>query len=178
MRRAAPATLAAVVVALVAALGFAQAAADCTVKLSVYVPLVRGGSIPAGAPGDTATATTPANTATASNTAVIGITHTTTPGPSPTRTGTPTISLTPTKTTTPTNTPTRTNTPTLTRTPTNTPTPTRDPSVCAAEYPTVCIAPPPPDLNCPDITFRRFTVLPPDRHNFDSDNDGIGCESG
>lgn len=55
-------------------------------------------------------------------------------------------------------------------------TPTRDPGQCAAEYPTVCIPPPPPDLNCPDITFRNFTALPPDRHNFDTDNDGIGCE--
>jgi len=56
------------------------------------------------------------------------------------------------------------------------PTPTRDPAICAAEYPTVCIPPPPPDLNCPDIPYRNFEVLPPDRHHFDSDNDGIGCE--
>jgi hypothetical protein len=65
-------------------------------------------------------------------------------------------------------------------TPTNTTipaTPTRNPAQCAPEYPTVCIPPPPPDLDCGDISFRRFTVLPPDRHNFDSDNDGIGCES-
>jgi len=79
--------------------------------------------------------------------------------------------------------PNSTNTPTPTRTPTPilapgvaTPTPTRNPHVCAAEYPTVCIPPPPPDLNCPDITFRNFTVLPPDRHHFDTDHDGIGCE--
>jgi hypothetical protein len=57
-------------------------------------------------------------------------------------------------------------------------TPTRDPAVCAPEYPTVCIPPPPPDLDCGDIPYRRFTVLPPDRHRFDSDNNGIGCESG
>lgn len=50
---------------------------------------------------------------------------------------------------------------------------------CDAAYPTVCIPPPPPDLNCGDISFRRFTVLPPDPHGFDgSDDDGIGCESG
>lgn len=61
-------------------------------------------------------------------------------------------------------------------TPTVTPTPTRDPALCAAEYPTVCIPPPPPDLNCGDITFRNFTVLPPDRHGLDLDHDGIGCE--
>jgi hypothetical protein len=56
--------------------------------------------------------------------------------------------------------------------------PTRNPDVCAAEYPTVCIPPPPPDLNCSDIPYRRFTVLPPDRHQFDRDHNGIGCESG
>jgi hypothetical protein len=55
-------------------------------------------------------------------------------------------------------------------------TPTRDPAMCAAEYPTVCIPPPPPDLDCPDIPYRNFVALPPDRHNFDTDNDQIGCE--
>lgn len=59
----------------------------------------------------------------------------------------------------------------------NTPTPTRVPETCAAEYPTVCIPPPPPDLNCGDIPYRNFIVLPPDRHNFDSDGDFIGCET-
>jgi hypothetical protein len=48
---------------------------------------------------------------------------------------------------------------------------------CDPAYPTVCIPPPPPDLDCKDITFRRFTVLPPDPHRFDGDHDGIGCES-
>jgi len=34
------------------------------------------------------------------------------------------------------------------------------------------------DLDCGDIPFRRFTVLPQDPHRFDgSDNDGVGCES-
>ena len=47
---------------------------------------------------------------------------------------------------------------------------------CDPAYPTVCIAPPPPDLDCGDIEYRRFQVLPPDPHNFDSDQDGIGCE--
>lgn len=74
-------------------------------------------------------------------------------------------------------TPLSTNTATTTPTGTPTPTATRDPSLCAAEYPTVCIPPPPPDLNCGDIPYRRFTVLPPDRHRFDTDNDGIGCEA-
>jgi micrococcal nuclease len=48
---------------------------------------------------------------------------------------------------------------------------------CHPSYPTVCIPPPPPDLDCPDISYRRFQVLPPDPHNFDGDADGIGCES-
>jgi hypothetical protein len=56
------------------------------------------------------------------------------------------------------------------------PTPTRDPATCDPSYPSVCVPPPPPDLNCGDILYRRFTVLPPDPHNFDRDNDGIGCE--
>ena len=48
---------------------------------------------------------------------------------------------------------------------------------CDPAYPTVCIPPPPPDLDCNDIPFRRFTVLPPDPHRFDGDHDGIGCET-
>jgi hypothetical protein len=45
-------------------------------------------------------------------------------------------------------------------------------------YPDVCIPTYPPDLDCGDIPHRRFTVRPPDPHGFDSDNDGVGCESG
>lgn len=48
---------------------------------------------------------------------------------------------------------------------------------CDPSYPTVCIPPPPPDLDCKDIPYRRFQVLPPDHHRFDQDNNGIGCES-
>ena len=47
---------------------------------------------------------------------------------------------------------------------------------CDPAYPDVCIPPPPPDLDCGEITYRRFTVLPPDPHRFDGDKDGIGCE--
>jgi len=51
---------------------------------------------------------------------------------------------------------------------------------CAASYPTVCIPPPPPDLNCPDVPYHNFTVLwnvpDPDPHHFDGDHDGVGCE--
>lgn len=49
---------------------------------------------------------------------------------------------------------------------------------CDPSYPTVCIPSPPPDLDCGDISFRRFQVLAPDPHHFDADHDGIGCESG
>lgn len=55
---------------------------------------------------------------------------------------------------------------------------TAQPGNCDPSYPTVCIPPPPPDLDCGDISYRRFTVLPPDPHRFDRDHDGIGCESG
>jgi micrococcal nuclease len=48
---------------------------------------------------------------------------------------------------------------------------------CDPSYPGVCIPPPLPDLDCGDISFRRFQVLPPDPHGFDRDNDGVGCES-
>lgn len=47
---------------------------------------------------------------------------------------------------------------------------------CDPSYPTVCIPPPPPDLDCKDIPYRNFKVLPPDPHGFDGDGDGIGCE--
>lgn len=47
---------------------------------------------------------------------------------------------------------------------------------CDLSYPGVCIPPAPPDLDCGEISARRFTVLSPDPHNFDGDFDGIGCE--
>jgi polysaccharide biosynthesis protein PslG len=48
---------------------------------------------------------------------------------------------------------------------------------CDPSYPDVCIPPPPPDLDCGDIPYRNFKVLPPDPHRFDRDHDGIGCET-
>ncbi len=61
---------------------------------------------------------------------------------------------------------------------TSVPQPTSPPrGDCDPAYPTVCIPSPPPDLDCKDVPYRRFQVLPPDPHNFDRDNDGIGCES-
>ena len=51
-------------------------------------------------------------------------------------------------------------------------------SRCDPSYPDVCIPPPPPDLNCDDISARNFRVVGSDPHGFDGDNDGIGCEDG
>ncbi len=48
---------------------------------------------------------------------------------------------------------------------------------CDPSYPDVCIPPPPPDLDCADLAYDHFRVLPPDPHFFDGDHDGIGCES-
>ncbi len=48
---------------------------------------------------------------------------------------------------------------------------------CDPSYPTVCIPPPPPDLDCSQIPYRDFKVLPPDPHGFDGDHDGIGSET-
>lgn len=56
--------------------------------------------------------------------------------------------------------------------------PAPGPRRCDPAYPDVCIPPPPPDLDCGDIPYRRFRVLPPDPHGFDRDRDGIGCEAG
>ncbi len=58
-----------------------------------------------------------------------------------------------------------------------TPTPGSVSGNCDPSYPDVCIPPKPPDLDCKDIPFRHFRVLPPDPHNFDGNHDGWGCES-
>jgi micrococcal nuclease len=47
---------------------------------------------------------------------------------------------------------------------------------CESSYPDVCIPPPPPDLDCGDVSYGGFTVYPPDPHRFDGDFDGVGCE--
>jgi micrococcal nuclease len=64
-------------------------------------------------------------------------------------------------------------------TPTTTPPATTTPrtGACDAAYPTVCIPPPPPDLDCKDVPYKGFKVLAPDPHRFDGDHDGLGCES-
>ena len=48
---------------------------------------------------------------------------------------------------------------------------------CDPSYPDVCIAPYPPDLDCGEIEYSDFRVVGSDRHGFDRDSDGIGCES-
>jgi micrococcal nuclease len=44
-------------------------------------------------------------------------------------------------------------------------------------YPDVCIAPPPPNLNCDDVPYNDIKVEGDDPHGFDREGDGIGCES-
>jgi endonuclease YncB( thermonuclease family) len=48
---------------------------------------------------------------------------------------------------------------------------------CDPAYPGVCIPSPPPDLDCADVRFHDFRVLPPDPQNFDGDHNGRGCET-
>jgi micrococcal nuclease len=48
---------------------------------------------------------------------------------------------------------------------------------CDPSYPTVCIPPPPPKLDCKDVAYRNFKVLAPDPQHFDGNHDGIGCQS-
>lgn len=48
---------------------------------------------------------------------------------------------------------------------------------CDPSYPTICLPPGPPDLNCSDIGFANFPVVGRDPHGFDRDRDGIGCEA-
>lgn len=54
----------------------------------------------------------------------------------------------------------------------------RQQSNCDPSYPSVCIPSPPPDLDCGEIPYRRFSVAGSDPHRFDGDHDGVGCESG
>jgi hypothetical protein len=47
---------------------------------------------------------------------------------------------------------------------------------CDSSYPTVCMPPSPPDLDCKDISYYNFPLLSADPHRLDRDSDGIGCE--
>lgn len=64
----------------------------------------------------------------------------------------------------------------LLKSPLPTTTTTKQNSNCSPAYPDVCIPPSPPDLNCPDVTYKNFKVLPRDPHGFDRDGDGVGCK--
>ncbi|HKE99208.1 MAG TPA: thermonuclease family protein [Actinomycetes bacterium] len=48
---------------------------------------------------------------------------------------------------------------------------------CDPAYVGVCIPPPPPDLDCGDVTERRFRLRERGRdpHRFDGDGNGLGC---
>lgn len=151
-----------------------------------------------------ATPLSPSATRTPTLTRTPSATRTPTLTRTPSATRTPTLTRTPSATRTPTltRTPSATRTPSLTATATRTPATvaaaTSTPSavatgeltvtaaasviatataVCDPAYPTICLPPPPPDLNCSDITERSFTVLAPDPHKFDRDGNGVGCES-
>jgi len=52
-----------------------------------------------------------------------------------------------------------------------------DDARCDESYPDVCIPEYPPDLDCDQIPFSNFIVIGEDRHGFDGDGNGIGCES-
>ena len=49
-------------------------------------------------------------------------------------------------------------------------------TACDPSYPDLCLPPNSPDLDCKDVSARRFRVLPPDPHRFDGDGNGIGYE--
>jgi endonuclease YncB( thermonuclease family) len=47
---------------------------------------------------------------------------------------------------------------------------------CDPSYLGVCMPPPPPDLDCGELTISRFGVTGTDPHGFDTDGDGVACE--
>jgi micrococcal nuclease len=103
------------------------------------------------------------------------------PTETPTNTPTATVQPTPEITATPTESPTSTPTESPTFTPMESPTATEEPvGNCSPAYANVCIPPPPPDLNCPEIREQYGcnidVVFWPDPHGIDRDQDGIGCE--
>jgi micrococcal nuclease len=62
---------------------------------------------------------------------------------------------------------------------TPTPVPVAGQGSCDPSYPDVCVRPHAEvgDLDCADVPYRNFRVLPPDPHGFDGrDDDGLGCE--
>lgn len=168
----------AAVAVILAALALVEARAGDIAPLA-YLPAVVGHEVGPVATPTLSLQPSPSTTPTTTPTPTLTATPTATPTQPPTATPTATQTNTPkpTNTAKPTNTPKPTQTPKPTNTPRPTATATRSGN-CDPAYPTVCIPPPPPDLDCPDIEYRNFTVLPPDPHGFDgNDNDGIGCET-
>lgn len=51
-------------------------------------------------------------------------------------------------------------------------------SRCDPSYPAMCIRMDAPDLDCSNIGATQFPVVPPDRHELDTDHDGFGCVPG
>jgi len=49
--------------------------------------------------------------------------------------------------------------------------------ICDSSYPDFCLDPDMPDLDCDDVPWDDFAVIPPDPHGFDADRDGTGCET-
>ena len=50
-------------------------------------------------------------------------------------------------------------------------------SGCLHDYPNLCLAPPPPDVDCSQLEYSNIIVLThPDPHGLDLDGDGIACE--
>jgi micrococcal nuclease len=41
---------------------------------------------------------------------------------------------------------------------------------CDPSYPDVCIASPPPDLNCDDVPYKNIKVVGDDPHGFDGNS--------
>lgn len=60
---------------------------------------------------------------------------------------------------------------------TPTPVPAEVAPSCDPNYSGACVPVYPPDVNCGDISARRFQVVGRDVHGFDGDGDGVACES-
>lgn len=48
---------------------------------------------------------------------------------------------------------------------------------CDPNYTGACVPPYPPDVDCPELTARRFRSVGSDPHGLDGDHDGVACES-
>ena len=149
-----------------------------TLGVTAFIVLIVGIAVASGGGDKDTEGGEPATTATP--TSIPGVIPTDNSTPEPTSTASPTPDSTPSTepAQTPAATPAPTTQPAATTPPTTqaAPEPTPRPPDCDPSYPDFCIRAPPPELDCGGIVFRNFTVLPPDPHGFDEDNDGKGCE--